>query len=107
MFARKVSIRLKKDARAEFTKTFEQQIMPVLQKQKGFKDELVLSVAGGHDVLAISLWESQADAEAYDTAEYKNVLKMVEPLIEGTPRVGTPEILHTTLYQALTAVSAA
>lgn len=107
MFARKVSIRLKRDALAEFTKTFEQQIVPMLRKQKGFKDELVLNVSGSNDVLAISLWETQADAEAYSTVDYKNVLKALEPLIEGTPRVGTPEILHTTLYESRTAASAA
>lgn len=107
MFARKVSIRLKKDSLAEFTKALDEQIVPMLRKQEGFKDEIVLAVLGSNDVLAITLWETQADAEAYKNTDYKNVLKMVEPLIEGTPRVGTPEILHTTLYQALTAVSAA
>ena len=107
MFARKVSIRLKKESLAEFTKTLEQQIVPMLRKQKGFKDELVLAVAGGNDVLAISLWETQADAEAYHNAEYQNVLTALEPVIEGTPRVGTPEILHSTFYETRAAVSAA
>jgi heme-degrading monooxygenase HmoA len=107
MFVRKVSIRLKKDTLSEFTKTFEQQIVPVLRKQKGFKDDIVLAVPGGQDVLAISLWETQLDAEAYNSSDYKNVLKTLENVIEGNPKVGTPEILHTTLYESHVATSAA
>jgi len=107
MFARKVSIRLKKDSLAEFTKTFKQQIVPMLRKQQGFKDELVLAVAGSNDVLAISLWESRTDAETYYENDYKMVLKALENVIEGTPRVGTPEILHTTLAETGAAVLAA
>jgi heme-degrading monooxygenase HmoA len=107
MFARKVSIRLKKDSLAQFTKSFEQQIAPMLRKQKGFKDELVLSVPRSNEVLAISLWESRTDAETYHENDYKMVLKALESVIEGAPRVGTPEILHTTLGETRAAVSGA
>ncbi len=107
MFARKVSIHLKKDSLTEFTKTLKQQIVPMLRKQKGFKDELVLAVPDSNDVLAISLWETQTDAEAYNNSDFKNVLKALETVIEGTPRVGTPEVLQTTLYEPRAVVSAA
>jgi hypothetical protein len=81
--------------------------VPLLRKQKGFKDEIVLAVPGSQDVLAISLWENQQDAEAYNNNDYKGVLKALENLIEGNPKVGTPEILHTTLYGSRVAASAA
>ena len=39
MFARNVSIHLKSNMLSDYTRTFEKDILPVLRKQKGFKDE--------------------------------------------------------------------
>ena len=105
MFARKLSIRLRPDTLVEFTRVFEQEIVPLLRQQKGFKDEIVLAVAGSKDVLALSLWETQEDAEAYHRSTYKDVLKALASVVAGNPRVGAPAVLHTTLYESQAAVS--
>jgi hypothetical protein len=42
MFARNVSLRLKPNTLPMFTKTFEKHVLPLLQKQPGFQDEIVL-----------------------------------------------------------------
>jgi hypothetical protein len=42
MFARNVSLRLKPNTLPMFTKTFEEHVLPLLQKQPGFQDEIVL-----------------------------------------------------------------
>ncbi|HEY6970087.1 MAG TPA: hypothetical protein VJA94_12845 [Candidatus Angelobacter sp.] len=107
MFARKISIHLKPNTVAEFTKTLEQSVIPLLRKQRGFKDEIVFSTAGSPDVLAISLWDNKQDAEAYGANGYKDVLKMLEKVIEGTPKVGSTEVLSSTLHQTRPAVPAA
>jgi heme-degrading monooxygenase HmoA len=107
MFARKLSIRLKPDMLAEFTRLVGQKIVPLLREQKGFKDAIVLAVAGSRDVLALSLWETREDAEAYHSSTHKGVLKALENVVEASPRVGTPEVLHTTLYASHAAVSVA
>ena len=70
MFARNVSIHLKSNMLSDYTRTFEQDVLPLLRKQKGFKDEITLSNPGSLDVVAISLWESKAYAEAYNTNTY-------------------------------------
>ncbi len=38
MFARSVTIRLKSNSVGEFNRTLEKEILPLLQKQKGFQD---------------------------------------------------------------------
>ena len=53
MFARNVSLRLKPDTLPMFAKTFEEHVLPLLQKQPGFQDEIVLEDEGIH-VTAIS-----------------------------------------------------
>ena len=105
MFVRKLSIRLKPDALVEFTRVFEQEIVPLLRRQKGFKDEIVLATAGSKDVLALSLWETQEDADAYHSSTYKDVLKALASVVAGNTRVGAPDVLHTTLYSNHAAVS--
>ena len=107
MFARKISIHLKPNTLAEFTTTLEQKVVPLLRKQRGFKDEITFAAAGSPDVLAISLWDTKQNAEAYDSNGYKDVLKMLGSVIEGTPKVGTTEVLHSTFRDTRTAVPAA
>jgi hypothetical protein len=67
MFARNVSIHLKSNMLSDYGRTFENDVLPLLRKQKGFKDEITLSNPSSLDVVAISLWESKAYAEAYNT----------------------------------------
>jgi hypothetical protein len=40
MFARNVSIHLKPNTLSDYTRTFEKDILPLLRKQNGFKDEI-------------------------------------------------------------------
>jgi hypothetical protein len=107
MFARKLSIHLKPNSLAEFTKTVENSIVPLLRKQPGFQDEITFAVPESNNVLAISLWDTQKNAEKYDSAVYKNVLELLGTVIDGTPKVGTTEVLHSTFHQIRTAVPAA
>jgi hypothetical protein len=57
MFARNVSIRLKPDSVAEFTRTLENEVIPLLRKQQGFQDEITLVVPGGTEAVGISVWD--------------------------------------------------
>ena len=99
MFARNVSIHLKSNMLSDYTRTFEKDILPLLRKQNGFKDELTFAGPGGVDVTAISLWENKADAEAYNTSAYPEVLKTMARFIEGTPKVQTSDVVTSTCHK--------
>ena len=49
MFVRNVSINLKPNTLTEFMRTMEKEVIPLLRKQKGFQDEITLSVPGAAD----------------------------------------------------------
>jgi quinol monooxygenase YgiN len=98
MFARNVSFRLKSNMLSDYTRTFENEILPLLRKQKGFKDEITFSNPGSLDAIAISLWEDKANAEAYNTSTYPQVLKTLARLIDGTPKVQTFEAVTSTFH---------
>jgi hypothetical protein len=103
MFARNVSIHLKSNMLSDYTRGFEKEILPLLRKQKGFKDEITLSNPSSLDVIAISLWESKANAEAYNTNTYPEVLKTFARMIDGTPKVQTFESVTSTFHNVAVA----
>ena len=103
MFARNVSIHLKSNALSDYTRTFENDVLPLLRKQKGFKDEITLSNPGSLDVIAISLWDNKANAEAYNANTYPEVLKTFARMIDGTPKVQTFEAITSTFHNVAVA----
>jgi hypothetical protein len=103
MFARNVSIRLKPNMLLDFQRTFENEVLPLLHKQKGFKDEITLSNPGSQDVIAISLWENKANAEAYNTDTYPQLLNTLVRMMDGTPKVQTFEVVSSTFHKVAVA----
>jgi|SRR6267143_319711 len=102
MFARHVSIKLKANSAPEFNRIIENEILPLLRKQKGFRDEITFVAPERSQVVAISLWDTKADAEAYNRAGYPEVLKGLSKLIEGTPKVETFEVANSTFHKVAT-----
>jgi len=99
MFARSVSIRLKTNGVAEFTRLIENAALPVLRKQKGFQDELTFVVPGGGEAVAISLWDEKENADSYGRNAYPDVLKALGRVVEGTPQVRTFEVCNSTFHK--------
>src|ERR1700676_2414674 len=98
MYARKVTFRLKAHTQPDYTHAFENQILPLLQKQKGFKEEITLCNPGSVDAVSLSLWDNKNNAEEYNTHIYPQVLKMLEKTIDGTPRVHSFETVISTFH---------
>ena len=106
MFARNVSFLLKSNMLSDYTRTFEKDVLPLLRKQNGFKDAITFSSSGGTEVTAISLWDNKADAEAYNTNAYPEVLKTMARFIDGTPKVQSGEVVNSTFHKITAAVAA-
>ena len=99
MFARSVSMRLKPDSVAEFTRVFENETIPLLRKQRGFQDEITFVVPGRDEAVGISLWDQKEDAEAYSRERYPRVLKLLKRFVQGTPQVRTCEVINSTFHK--------
>ena len=100
MFARSVSLRLKPNNVAEFTRTLENEIIPLLRKQKGFEGEVTLVAPGGLEAIGISFWDQKENAEAYSRTTYPEVLKALANVVDGTPHVQTYEVSNSTLNKS-------
>jgi hypothetical protein len=96
MFARCVSIYQEADSIALFTRTINEEVIPLLRKQEGFMDEIVLTVPGGKEVVGISLWDRKENLELCSRKTFPQVQKTLANVIEGTPVVQTYEVTSST-----------
>lgn len=99
MYARNVTLKLKANSAAEFTKPLENDVLPVLRKQHGFKDEITFVAPDGAEALAISLWESKENAESYSRDTYPQVLTALAKVVEGTPEVDAYQVSNSTFHK--------
>jgi hypothetical protein len=99
MFARSISIHLKPNSVGEFTRLIETDTLPLLRKQKGFRDEMTFVVPGGSEALGISLWDEKENADAYSRDAYPGVLKTLGKVVEGTPQVRVYEVCNSTFHK--------
>ncbi len=99
MFARHVSLRLRPNCVGEFTQTIEKEVLPLLQKQQGFRGEITFVVPDGTEAIGITLWDKKEDAESYNLGTYPEVLKALAKVIEGTPQVKTFAVANSTFHK--------
>src|ERR1041385_1767494 len=99
MFARTVSIKLKPNTLSEFNQTFVKEIMPLMQKQAGFRDEIAYAGDDSLHLTAVSLWDSREQAETYSTSAYPGILKTLDKYLDGAPRVRLGNVFNSTSHK--------
>ena len=99
MFARTVRMELKPNSVAEFTQLLEKDVIPMLRKQHGFRDEIAFVPADGKEAIAVSLWEERENAENYSRSTYPEVMKTLAKVVVGTPQVQTLEVTNSTFHK--------
>jgi heme-degrading monooxygenase HmoA len=99
MFIRNVTLKLNPNTTPEFNRLMENEILPLLRKQPGFRDEITFIAPERSEVVAISFWETKENCETYNKTGYPEVLKIVSKFIDGTPKVETFELLTSTLHK--------
>jgi len=99
MFAREIHIQLKPNVLNEFTTMLEKEVVPILRKQAGFRDEIVFSLDGTNTVNAISLWDTKEHAEAYANSAYAGIVKTFEKFVDGTPKVRALTVINSTAHK--------
>ena len=85
--ARSVRFEIAPNRNDEFHSLFRNEVLPILKKQDGFKDELLL-VQDQH-VLAISVWNDIDSARKYESATYPQLDKALRPVMSGKATVET------------------
>jgi quinol monooxygenase YgiN len=89
-YARNVHFQVKSGKEREFTALFENEVIPMLRKQPGFREYFTLSTP--RYVLGIIIWEDQKSAEKFGTTTYPAILAKLNPVLDGTPKVETYDV---------------
>jgi quinol monooxygenase YgiN len=86
MFTRVVAVNTKPGRVSELSKTIHDKVLPILEDQPGFMDAILLvSDTEPDQLLALSFWKSQEDAERYTHEHYPRVNKLISHLVESAP----------------------
>jgi hypothetical protein len=107
MYARRVSMKLKPNSTVEFTQRLEKEVIPMLRKQSGFKDEITFVATGGTEAFGVSLWDTKQNADNYNRGGYAEVTKILEKFLDGTPKLETYEVANSTFHKIAAPVATA
>ncbi|HSP14785.1 MAG TPA: hypothetical protein VLV78_08535 [Thermoanaerobaculia bacterium] len=100
MFARNVTLKVKPNMDREIAIKFEKEVLPILRKAAGFKDQITLS-RDKNEIVGISLWDKKEELDAYVKNTDPQVVKLLEPLYTGTPDVRTYEVTNSTTHKVM------
>ena len=78
MYARLITSHMKPEKFDFATKMFEEKVIPTLRKQKGFRDEISFVDKEHGESVAISFWDSEADALKYEKDVYPKMLETLD-----------------------------
>jgi heme-degrading monooxygenase HmoA len=86
MFSRVVAVRTKPGKARALAKAIHDKILPILEDQPGFVDEILLvSDTEPDQILSLSFWKSQQDAERYSHEQYPRINELISHLVESAP----------------------
>jgi len=98
MYVRQVTAHFKPSKFDLLNQRLEEEVIPLLKKQSGFRDELSIFDKNKDEAITMSFWDTKQDADMYARDLYPSVHKKMEETLEDTPQVRTFEIANSTWY---------
>ena len=99
MFTRRLVMNLRPDSASELARVTENEIVPLLRKQKGFRDVVTSIDSGRSRAVSYTCWETKEDAEAYHLTGHQESLKSLVNVVVGLPRVETFELSGSSFHE--------
>jgi len=99
MFTRVVEIETMAGKGRDFVSAMNEKVLPILKKQSGFADEIMLVGSTDPDrILTLTFWQTEADAELYNREYSSQVSEILKPLYERAPTVTTYNVDTSTTH---------
>ena len=93
MFARVTTVHVQPDKTAETTRIYNESILPAVRAASGNRGCFLLMDAATGVALSITVWNTQADGEAYDASgSYREQVGKVTPFFSAPPTLATYEV---------------
>jgi len=108
VFTRIVECSVRTEKQEELRNKLRSEVVPILQKQSGFVDEISLvSDRDPERMVAISFWRNKEDAERYNRETFPRILDSIKPLLKTTPKVETYNVEDSTVHRIAAGKAAA
>lgn len=98
MFVRQVTAHFKPGKFDLLSRRMEDDVIPLLKKQSGFRDEISFLDKNKDEAIAMSFWDTRQDAEKYARDVYPTIHEKMADAINGTPEVRSYEVTNSTWY---------
>jgi quinol monooxygenase YgiN len=93
MHARVTTLSVQPDKVAEATRIYNESVLPAIRAAAGNRSAMLLIDPASGKALSITVWETEADGQAYDTnGTYREQVAKVAPLFSGPPSLATYEV---------------
>ena len=98
MYVRQVMGHYRPEKFKLFGQRFEKEVLPLLQEQKGFRDELSFFDKEKNEAISMSFWDTKKYADQYAQDLYPSIHKKMEDTLEDTPQIRSFEVANSTWY---------
>jgi len=98
MYARLVKGHMKPGKYESATRMLENEVIPLLKKQKGFRDEVTFFSNDIDESFAISFWDNKSDLEKYTRDVYPQVRDKMAGFFQDQPMARNFEVANSTWY---------
>jgi len=107
MFVRHLKFSLKANVLKDYATAFENEVIPMLRQQPGFRDMITLADPDGKHVIGLSFWDTHEQAQSYNEAVYPQILSRLEKFLDGQPELRVLRVLNSTPHKVSAQTSAA
>ncbi len=98
MYVRQVTAHFKPSKFDMLNQRLEEEVIPLLKRQSGFRDELSIFDKDKDEAITMSFWDTKQDADTYARDLYPSVHKKMEETLEDTPQIRSFEVANSTWY---------
>jgi hypothetical protein len=105
MLARIISCTVQPDKISEFRNLLNDKLLPVVQSQPGFLENIEALDPNTGQFSCTTLWKSRQDIEHYDNGVFPDIASKVSPMLQGNPVVQTLPVENSSTHRVRAAAA--
>ena len=101
MYSRTVSCTIDPSRVSEFKSELNNQLLPRIQAQEGFVDNLESLDPATGEFSCTTLWETKSDVDNYDKGLFQEIAAKLGPLMKDGPTVKTLPVENSSAHRVM------
>ena len=105
MIARIVTCTVQPAKVNEFRKVLNDQVLPLVQAQPGFVENIEALDPNTGQFSCTTLWNSRSEVEKYDNSVFPEIASQMSPMLQGNPNVQTLPVENSSTHRVRAAAA--